>query len=532
MYKLMIVDDEQSIRRGMANGIPWGEWGFEVIAQACDGEEALELIKENKPDVVLSDIRMPKMDGVELMKRLNKEYPEIKIIILSGYSDFEYMNTSIKNNVVEYLLKPTDVDEFEETFKRIKSNIDKERIHIDEFEKSKVYYLDSTLNTLLLGYLDEDIMEDDIKLVESFGIHINNCVIAMVNIEWDQTIGDEREKYGERIKIRDCCNDFCDELENTCHFFMSRLDKIIVIMSGETTPINPESGKRDFESVIRKIHDELGYTIQISVGQLCKERRMIPQSYEQALSVAHQRTNGDGKSVITYRDMSLQTKTEHINVNFDFKIIEENIIKNNHDVIFEEIERVFSILEETNSGDYKYVEQICLELLFNLSRWSIEYNINFEQVMELTGVRYEDIRKTVGLDKRKKIILSVIKSLCECIEQCMQHSGKNNNLARIIKACVDEEYMENFMSLEYVASKVKKSAAYVSKLFKDEFGCNFSEYITIKRLETSKKLLSDPSKKIYEIAQMSGYADVSNFIKVFKKKYGISPGDFRNFMQR
>ncbi len=114
----------------------------------------------------------------------------------------------------------------------------------------------------------------------------------------------------------------------------------------------------------------------------------------------------------------------------------------------------------------------------------------------------------------------------------MQHSGKNNNLARVIKECVDKEYMENFMSLDYVAGKVKKSATYVSKLFKDEFGCNFSEYITRKRLETSKELLADPSNKIYEIAQMSGYADVSNFIKVFKKMYGISPGDYRNFIQR
>ena len=130
MYKLMIVDDEQSIRRGIANGIPWNEWGFEVTAQASNGVEALEMIKQSKPDVVLSDIRMPEMDGVELMKRLNSEYPEIKIIILSGYSDFEYLNTAIKNNITEYLLKPTDIDEFEETFKRLKKKIDDDQSHI------------------------------------------------------------------------------------------------------------------------------------------------------------------------------------------------------------------------------------------------------------------------------------------------------------------------------------------------------------------------------------------------------------------
>lgn len=103
MYKLIIVDDEQSIRNGMANGIPWNDWGFEVIGQASDGLEALELVENERPDVVLSDIRMPRMDGVELMQRLHKDYPDVKVIILSGYSDFEYLNTAIKNSVPEYL---------------------------------------------------------------------------------------------------------------------------------------------------------------------------------------------------------------------------------------------------------------------------------------------------------------------------------------------------------------------------------------------------------------------------------------------
>lgn len=200
MYKLMIVDDEQSIREGIANGIPWNDWGFEVIAQAEDGAEALELISENKPDVILSDIRMPKVDGVELMQTVNKKYPDIKMIILSGYNDFEYLNTAIKNNVVEYLLKPTDIDEFEETFKRIKQKIDDERAHVDEFERGKVYYLDSLLNIFLLGYMDDEVMEIDQKLVESFGINTNNCLIAMLYIEWDEKTHDESAMY--KIKIR------------------------------------------------------------------------------------------------------------------------------------------------------------------------------------------------------------------------------------------------------------------------------------------------------------------------------------------
>ena len=126
MYRLMIVEDEQAIAQGIANSLPWEEWGFQISRVCSNGEEALEAIAVECPDLVLSDIRMPKMDGLELMKRLNKEYPHIRIVILSGYNDFEYLQTAIQNGVSEYLLKPTDIDEFEEVFRKMKKKLDED----------------------------------------------------------------------------------------------------------------------------------------------------------------------------------------------------------------------------------------------------------------------------------------------------------------------------------------------------------------------------------------------------------------------
>lgn len=126
MYRVLIADDEMVIRQGLVSGNPWEEWGFEVIGAAKDGLEAIELIEQEHPDVVLSDIRMPKCDGIEVMEYINANHPEIKIIILSGYNDFEYLNKSIKNNVTDYLLKPTDEEEFYELFMKVKRELDEE----------------------------------------------------------------------------------------------------------------------------------------------------------------------------------------------------------------------------------------------------------------------------------------------------------------------------------------------------------------------------------------------------------------------
>lgn len=137
MLSLLIVDDEEMIRDGIAQGVPWNELGFEVMGEVCDGLQAIEAIKKKVPDVVITDIRMPEMDGIELMEYLADHYPSIKLIVLSGYNDYEYLKSSIRNNVSDYLLKPTLIAEFIETFKKLKSIIEDEKQREKEHEELK-----------------------------------------------------------------------------------------------------------------------------------------------------------------------------------------------------------------------------------------------------------------------------------------------------------------------------------------------------------------------------------------------------------
>jgi len=135
LYSLIVVDDEEEIRRGIIENVDWKEWGFTVVAEAADGEEALEKIGDLKPNVVLTDMRMPGMDGVVLMQRIRVNSPDTKIIVLSGYTDFEYLQKSIKSEVSAYLLKPTDMEAFEEAFAKVRRQLDEQRAEKQERER-------------------------------------------------------------------------------------------------------------------------------------------------------------------------------------------------------------------------------------------------------------------------------------------------------------------------------------------------------------------------------------------------------------
>ena len=190
MYRLIIADDEESIRNGIAHRLPWREWGYEVCAFCSDGQGVLEQLKLVHPDVVFSDIRMPGMDGVELMQRLSSAYPDVKIVILSGYSDFKYLNMSIKNHVAEYLLKPTDFEDFEETFLRLKNTLDKERLQTARVSESVQRHFQIWLTSLLEGTAFPQESERFLPMLAAQEIDTDNLVVAAFTL--DGHGGDEK----------------------------------------------------------------------------------------------------------------------------------------------------------------------------------------------------------------------------------------------------------------------------------------------------------------------------------------------------
>lgn len=532
MYKLLIVEDERAIAQGIAKSNPWEEWGFQVSGICNNGEEAVAFIEKDKPDLVLSDIRMPKMDGIALMQYLNAQYPEIKIVILSGYNDFQYLQMAIRNHVAEYLLKPTLLEEFEQLFRKMKQVLDEEA---QQREEQKMQIRDRESNALLKGYGYSE------EFVESFFYHKDTDSYRVVQFcaqkdeEAVDVVHDRGWHYQRKQSIVKSMNQYVQDQEMSGFFLCNYEEHITGILC-----MDEETGEAEIMHNLLAILDiverETGIAFYCAVSGPCEDYRMLPQCYEQTKYCIGQKLLLDtNRRIVWYR----QTKEEKLSADFDYFGIgfdEKNIIKyilnQDKEQLEKELSGVFDLfrdaaVKDNDYVDIHYVNRICMEILFTVSREIYRYNVHPEKLMSEHSYHYMDVFDKPTLEGKLDFLLRIFELFMQECGTQKESVSKTGELAHMVRRIVDEEYMSNLISLEYVAEKVHKNPSYISKIFKNEFDCNFSSYVTDRRLEKSRELLADPLVKVYEIAETLGWADVSNFIKVFKKKFGISPDEYR-----
>lgn len=277
MYKLLIVEDEKAIAQGIAKSNPWEEWGFLVVGICGNGEEAVAFIERDKPHLVLSDIRMPKMDGIALMQYLNEKYPEIKIVILSGYNDFEYLQMAIRNHVAEYLLKPTLLEEFEELFRKMKNVLDEEAQQRKEQEIQKK---SRESNALLKGFGYSE------EFVESFFYHKDTDSYRVVQLcvqekEEDRDITHDRKwYYHKKQSVVQVMNRFVQDFGISGFFLCNYEDYIVGILC-----VDEQMNEQELEERIMQMmglaERETGIMLNCAVSAVCEDYRMLPQCYEQ-----------------------------------------------------------------------------------------------------------------------------------------------------------------------------------------------------------------------------------------------------------
>lgn len=361
MYRLIIADDEENIRNGIANSLPWRDWGYEVCALCASGQEVLAKMETCRPDVVLSDIRMPGMDGVELMQRLSRDYPEVKIVILSGYSDFKYLNMSIKNHVAEYLLKPTDIDDFEESFRRLKAAMDHERLRNAQITESVLRHFHLWLTAMLNGVASPEETDRFLSMLTEAGIDLDNLQVAAFVL--DGHGGDERsDQMALWRKVWEVVSAQPAGPLHRLAFQLAGEDVVVLYSSGDE--MDPADVLADIQALQRAVSSRLRVTLSAGISDLCTEPGMLPRAYEQANCSAKQSAFAGREAIYFFSRMRLDQPADM--PYFDTDQVEKALLAQNYEDLRDEIDRVLLPLASRRL-EYRYVDQLCLSLLFHVS---------------------------------------------------------------------------------------------------------------------------------------------------------------------
>jgi len=536
MYKVLLVDDERLTREAISQNVPWNNIGFALIGTAENGKEAVALVEKEQPDLVLTDICMPVMDGIALSGYLYEHYPETKVIIISGYDDFEYAKQAIKYGVSNYILKPITSSELVEELEKTRLKIEQSQKKKSEFEAIRHRFAKSvpTLRSHFLTRLIEgNYLKNDIDAqMNQLEISLRGRYQAVVMLEVEDstaffvlypTAADELIKFA----VANIAEEIAAEIHDIV-FFENELNGSHFIAAADSR----EALSGLIESICRKMITAIWDYVQTKVCALIGEVVQGPenwkQSYRSALDAREYKFLFKGHDLIFGVNVikpkgnetpELTHKTEKLVLMIKLNQIEE--IK---------IETAAIFLRLRESGREKK------ELLVIIQNLIMEILIGLE----------DHLPETVKGDGKTAFIMQVMESrhlsdieaqfLEYCIGLSEEIAGKREDPSekQAIRAMdyIEKNYMNEDMSLNMVCEYLCVSTSYFSAIFKNYTGETFIEALTRVRIDKAKDLLESSDMKNYEVAMAVGYRDPHYFSSIFKKRVKMTPTEYARRLKR
>ncbi len=540
MLKIFLAEDEVIVRETIKRMIPWEDLGFELVGEAADGEMALPLLLRQKPDLLITDIKMPFMDGLTLAKVAKKEIPGLKVVILSGYDDFNYAKQAINIGVEDYLLKPITKNALIERLTEIRSRYEHEKTQKEYYEKfhreMQAYEKNSSrdfFEALVSGSMD---MMEIYRRSEKLGLDIvaeaYNVLIFTMNCEED--FSGQREGYSEwEAESLELLEEFFSE-NTSAMLFRCNIFSYGVLIKGQKETIGENT--RSCVSEIQRILDRKEQKRQwfVAAGEPVERLSQIQKSYYSASRAFSQRYLYD-ENILYYDEM---TSMEKKNVTEDDSTYLQKVDVNALNPAILQKFLSNGLLEETENFVKDYFYAIGQEPLESLVfRNYVTLNVRFSVMSFLKEIgcdtrtlEQEDTEDVLSESSKslENAIAYAEKIISQAIALRDQNSGnKNRSILKTAVDFIDSHYMEEDMSLNKAANAANVSANHFSALFSQNMGQTFIEYLTNLRMNKAKEYLRCTSMRSSEIAGEIGYKDAHYFSYLFKKTQGMTPSDYR-----
>jgi Response regulator containing CheY-like receiver domain and AraC-type DNA-binding domain len=518
MYKLVVADDEEEIRKGLCNFIDWTSLGFEVVASFADGKEVIEYLGKSKVSAILTDIKMAGISGLEVARYVHENCPDVKVIIISGYKEFELAKQAIEYGVQHYILKPTDLEEIDRVFIRIKGELNKETKEKDELTKDREKYWK------LLPALREQFFIDLItgafrrqndvgkraKVLElDVDPMLDLCFVIDVKIK-DYCKFIEKKWVYEKGKLNTVlCEYFKGNKDHIQYYPIITASEELKVIAISSRNENQEYDLCIVEERMNKVKDSIGKLLQLEIEisiVYCFDNLLKMASYNEP--VIFPQGKADIPNTKEYGKLLNKYKLIMSCINDGDFYKAENII----DSFFEGLQ-VLSI---------NHVRKITVDLFSMLSNKFAQLNIPLWETMN-KFLDYHEIYEMTDMDEivkwSKNSILMITKQFSD--SKGKQTIGIIEQALNFIK----NNYYKD-ISLEEVADRVFLNPVYFSRIFKQHMGDSFIEYLTKIRINKAVEFLETGRYKVYEISEMVGYKSSKYFLRVFKLTTGYSPGDY------
>ena len=542
LYRIILVDDEEEVRKSIIRKIDWTAVGFAVVGDAENGEDALEKIENLEPDVVLTDIRMPYMDGLTLAERIRQKYPSMKIVIFSGYDDFEYAKQAIKLNVTEYILKPVNVEELTAILKRIKTNLDEEieqkrnvNLLRENYKRSLPILREQFLKDLISRPMDGETVQ---TLLREYDIPLAGAkkwIAIAVELELEQELTQEEaplplheEKNLIPISVMQILS---ENLKPSYRFSLLSFSGSADAKIAGIAAIDENNSQTELINILGDICKEIRKTLKvpvtIGIGHSAQKLENISRSFQSALDALGYRSVVGTGSTIYINDVEpgiggkLQFGSEEESALIQaIKFGPEEKIR----------ETVRGIVDRMNEARVHARQQqaYILSVANCMIQLIQQYDLNMEEIFAedpLGPDPFTVIQSMLNRENFSRWLYQTALKINNALSRERDYAA--GQVIEKAKQYIMDNYQDPGLSVEQICRYLHMSPAYFSTMFKKATGQTYIAYLTEVRLNKAVELLNMTDEKTYVIASQVGYQEQNYFSYVFKKRFGVSPTKFR-----
>ena len=531
LYKVILADDEILTREAISENTPWAEAGFELIGAAENGKEVISLIEKEEPDLLVTDICMPIMDGIQLSGYIHDNYPDMKVVIISGYDEFDYAKKALKYGVIEYILKPITSYELKDELLKIKAKLDSEirkKRHVEKIQKAYEKNIPMLQARFLNRLLEGSYIKNDIKSqMERHGIEVEGKYqsVVFVGLENAAEFIKEYPASGEEL-LKFAIFNIASEIVSDLHSgiaFQGTDDKSVIIFSSETEADLQKKIQITCDKIIEAMKQFMKTRVYIIIGEAVMGPENWQNSFENAKYAEECKFLLEEHIYIFGKDFVSKKENPRIQTNFWIEKI-VLLIKLNQK---EELKQIITGLFEEFRGSrcerktiFLHLQNMVLTILITLEESDADLGEDFQ--VESTFINHMAEYKHLSEVQEK------FETFCLKLSNSIAGKRENSIQKQAVLALdyIEKNYMNDDMSLNTVCDYLSVSVSYFSMIFKNYTGETFVEVLTRVRIDKAKKLFETTSMKNYEVAMEVGYNDPHYFSATFKKQTGKTPTEY------